>query len=72
MEAEERLSLFNIIIGLQSLENVSSGTWTMCDFAVNIQHLRLSRAKKCDGDHLADSGDSDGVYRRADGGGYVG
>ena len=24
------------------------------------------------GDHLADSGDSDGVYRGADGGGYVG
>ena len=24
------------------------------------------------GDHLADSGDGDGVYRRADGGGYVG
>ena len=34
------------------------------------RNIGMSWANSCDGDHLADSGD--GVYRGADGGGYVG
>ena len=37
-----------------------------------IRNIRMSWANSCDADHVADSGDSDGVYRGADGGGYVG
>ena len=36
------------------------------------RNIGMSWANSCDVDHLADSGDSDGVYRRAGGGGYVG
>ena len=32
------------------------------------RNIGMSWANSCDGDHLADSRDSDGVYRRADGG----
>ena len=31
-----------------------------------------ARARKCDGDHRADGCGGGGLYRRADGGGYVG
>jgi hypothetical protein len=36
------------------------------------RNIGMSWANSCDGDHLADSRDSDGVYRREDGIGYVG
>ena len=41
-------------------------------FAVNIRNLSKPRAYKGYRDPLGDSGYSDGVYRGADGGGYVG
>ena len=44
----------------------------MCDAVSDGRVVGDRSSHRGGGDHLADSGYSDGVYRRADGGGYVG